>query len=132
MGCSFVADNKGSFLTFPTFILPVDDSSDCTISGQLEDSPTAYDFDSRLVGSIFNLHNQMRFRKQHHPISSKTLPKIKAIPPIETYPMITPAPPSSTDHLTNDIDLSTINEDAAHNKNNNDKKVVLDPFTSTL
>jgi len=26
MGCSFLADNSGSFLTFPTFVLPVDDS----------------------------------------------------------------------------------------------------------
>lgn len=32
-GCSFIADNNGSFLTFPQFILPVNDSSDCTIAG---------------------------------------------------------------------------------------------------
>jgi len=34
-----MADNSGTFLTFPTFILPVDDSSDCIISSQLIDHP---------------------------------------------------------------------------------------------
>jgi hypothetical protein len=33
IGCSFLADNTGSFLTFPNFFLTVNDSSDCTISG---------------------------------------------------------------------------------------------------
>ena len=33
-GCSFLSDNSGCFLTFPTFFLVVDDSSDCIIQGQ--------------------------------------------------------------------------------------------------
>jgi hypothetical protein len=30
-GCSFIADESGSFLTFPTFILDIDDSEDCVL-----------------------------------------------------------------------------------------------------
>ncbi len=50
-GCSFIADNTGIFLTFPTFFLPVDDSSDCIIPGSTLLSTSNLDFDSRLVGS---------------------------------------------------------------------------------
>ena len=30
-GCTFLADPSGCYLTFPTFLLPVDDSSDCLL-----------------------------------------------------------------------------------------------------
>jgi hypothetical protein len=31
-GCSFMANNKGCYLMFPTFSIPVDDSTDCLIA----------------------------------------------------------------------------------------------------
>jgi hypothetical protein len=37
---------------FPTFILLVDDSSDCTISGSVNSTFTTPNFDSQLVGSF--------------------------------------------------------------------------------
>jgi hypothetical protein len=70
-GCSFIADNKGSFLTFPTFILPVDDSSDCTIIGRACSS-TKDDFDSRITGSVAAVSNNTHFKHQHRPILPKT------------------------------------------------------------
>ena len=39
-GCSFIADNKGAYLVFPSFFISVDDSSDCLISSSLIDHPT--------------------------------------------------------------------------------------------
>jgi len=51
-GCSFLSDSSGCFLTFPTFFLPVDDSSDCIIKGQKLHKPIQPVFDSRLVGSV--------------------------------------------------------------------------------
>jgi hypothetical protein len=70
-GCSFIADNKGSFLTFPTFILPVDDSSDCTIIGRACSS-TKVDFDSRITGSVAAVSDNTRFKHQRRPILPKT------------------------------------------------------------
>jgi hypothetical protein len=60
-GCSFIADNSGSFLTFPNFILPVDDSSDCTIP---EHSCPHFDvdFDSRNTGSATAVIDNTRFK----------------------------------------------------------------------
>jgi hypothetical protein len=71
LGCSFLADNKGSFLTFPKFILPVDDSSDCTISGSLMDITTEAHFDSHLVGSICAVNDNTRFKQQRLPLPKK-------------------------------------------------------------
>lgn len=72
LGCSFLADNKGSFLTFPKFILPVDDSSYCTISGSLMDITTEAHFDSRLAGSICAVSDNTRFKQQCRPVSTAT------------------------------------------------------------
>ena len=38
-GCSFIADNKGAYLVFPSFFILVDDSSYCLISGFRIDHP---------------------------------------------------------------------------------------------
>jgi hypothetical protein len=65
-GCSFIADNTGSYLTFPTFILPVDDSSDCTISGRLCSSINV-EFDSCITGSAAAVSDNTRFRNNHRP-----------------------------------------------------------------
>jgi hypothetical protein len=73
VGCSFIAVNKGSFLTFPTFILPVDDCSDCTITGRACSSAKV-DFDSRIAGSVAAVSDNTRFNHQRRPILSKTLP----------------------------------------------------------
>jgi hypothetical protein len=48
-GCSFIADGSGCFLTYPKFVVEVNDEDDCTIDCQkVDDSIVDYDFDSRL------------------------------------------------------------------------------------
>jgi len=61
-GCSFLSDNSGCFLTFPTFFLPVDDSSDCIIKGNLVKTPSSPFFDSRLVGTVSAVSDNTRHR----------------------------------------------------------------------
>jgi hypothetical protein len=34
-GCSFLADNDGCYLTFPTFSITVDDSTDCLLAYEI-------------------------------------------------------------------------------------------------
>ena len=38
-GCSIVAGNMGAFLSFPHFIIPVDDSADCLVATRLLEHP---------------------------------------------------------------------------------------------
>lgn len=44
-GCAFIADNSGCFLTFPGFIVEVDDAEDCLVDFSLVHGPVLYDFD---------------------------------------------------------------------------------------
>jgi hypothetical protein len=74
-GCCFLADNSGSFLTFPQFFLPVDDSSDCTIAGKICSSNTTTHFDSSLAGCISAVSDNTRLRKNRCPIIPKNTPK---------------------------------------------------------
>jgi hypothetical protein len=77
LGCSFIADNHGSFLTFPFFILNVDDSSDCTILSSPSSDCDSTDFDSRLVGSISAVSDNTHFKDQCRPIGSTQIPRTK-------------------------------------------------------
>jgi len=67
-GCSFLSDNSGCFLTFPTFFLPVDDSSDCIIKGNLVKTPSSPIFDSRLVGMVSAVSDNTRHRSLCRPV----------------------------------------------------------------
>jgi hypothetical protein len=67
VGCSFLANNTGSFLTFPTFILNIEDSSDCTIPGHSSFSTQPH-FDSRQAGSIAAISDNTRFRNNRRPV----------------------------------------------------------------
>jgi hypothetical protein len=67
-GCSFLSDNSGCFLTFPTFFLPVDDSSDCIIKGTLVKTPSSPIFDSRLVGTVSAVSDNTRHRSLRRPV----------------------------------------------------------------
>jgi hypothetical protein len=67
IGCSLIADNDGSFLTFPKFILQVDNSSDCTISGTFCTNHDTIHFDSRIVGLVSNVSENTRFWHQRRP-----------------------------------------------------------------
>jgi len=66
-GCSFISDNSGCFLTFPTFFLPVDDSSDCIIKRNLVKTPSSPSFDSRLVGTVSAVSDNTRHRSLRRP-----------------------------------------------------------------
>jgi hypothetical protein len=41
-GCSFIADNKGCYMTFPTFSIEVDDSTDCLVAYEII-NPSGFD-----------------------------------------------------------------------------------------
>ena len=65
-GCSFLVNDTGCYLTFPKFFLPVDDTSDGTISG----SPsvmTSFDFDSQNVGLTCAFSENTWFCGHHRP-----------------------------------------------------------------
>jgi hypothetical protein len=92
-GCCFIADNSGSFLTFPHFILAVEDSSDCTITGHLSINRDI-DFDSRLVGTSSTVSDNTRFRKSRPGVSNPT-PSISN--PQDSLPtVVRPSPPTPT------------------------------------
>jgi hypothetical protein len=99
-GCSFVADNSGSFLTFPTFILPVDNSSDCTIPGH-SCPHFNVDFDSRNTGSATAVSDNTRFKHNRRPILSSTTsqkhPVGSDFPTPNTTPLKSTPSDSSTD-----------------------------------
>ncbi len=80
-GCNFLVDNQGSFLTFPQFVLPVDDSSDCTISGSIHTSYMIH-FDSRIAGSIAAVSDNTRFCNQRRPttLTRSSINKTVSIP----------------------------------------------------
>jgi hypothetical protein len=77
LGCSFIADNHGSYLTFPSFILNVDDSSDCTILSSPSPDCDFPDFDSRLFGSISAVSDNTHFKDHRRPIGIKQIPRTK-------------------------------------------------------
>ncbi len=58
----FIADNSGSFLTFPRFFLKVEDSSDCIIVNFHSTSSTSVNFDSRIVGQVSAVSDNTKFR----------------------------------------------------------------------
>jgi hypothetical protein len=76
-----LVDNQGSFLTFPQFVLPVDDSSDCTISGSIHTSYMIH-FDSRIAGSIAAVSDNTRFCNQRQPttLTRSSINKTVSIP----------------------------------------------------
>jgi len=88
-GCSFLADNTGSYLTFRTFILPVNDSSDCIIMGSSTHTSDIA-FDSRLSASVQAVSDNTQFRNKRRPI-------------------VTNKPPSTTD-TSSEVTTSAPNE----------------------
>lgn len=64
-----------SSLFFPSFILPVDDSSDCIVSSLFSSNHESPDFDSRLVGPISSVNDNTRLHQLHyHVVSSQSRP----------------------------------------------------------
>jgi hypothetical protein len=47
-GCSFIADHTGCFSTYPTFVIEVDDTDDCTIPCARISGDAKFEFDSRV------------------------------------------------------------------------------------
>jgi hypothetical protein len=52
LGCSFLADNSGCFLMFPSFTIEVNDSSDCIVSGGTADPSELVDFNAHVAGCV--------------------------------------------------------------------------------
>lgn len=70
-GCSFIADNDGAFLSFPTFFITVDDSVDCVITGKVASPDAIISFDNRLAGKVSNVtDNTCHCSKRRPPVAS--------------------------------------------------------------
>jgi hypothetical protein len=110
-GCSFLSDNSGCFLTFPTFFLVVDDSSDCIIQGQRPTTTTNPDFDSRLVGSVSAVSDNTRHCSSRRPISSAPISIGKAKPTSTLPNQPSSLPVSSTQVHETSTSLPIIPED---------------------
>lgn len=70
-GCSFLSNNSGCFLTFPTFFLQVDDSSDCITQGHLATPTSTTIFYSRLVGVVSAISDNTRHRLLYRPVLTR-------------------------------------------------------------
>jgi hypothetical protein len=113
-GCSFIADNKGSFLTLPHFVLAVNDSSNCTISGCSGVHRTV-DFDSCLVGTAVAVSDNTHFRQTRWPPTvslpvsrTKVATTISLAPAHGIVPSTTDLPPTPS------LDLHPSIEDDNH------------------
>jgi hypothetical protein len=71
LGCSFLADNAGCFISFPTFFLPIDDSTNCIISGFFSPLDATPDFDGRLHPSASAVSDNTHHKASRRPVVSK-------------------------------------------------------------
>jgi hypothetical protein len=103
-GCSFLADNSGCFLTYPTFTVKINDSNDCTIPcRRIQNVPHTFDFDSRRYltdhsskAAVAKCH-QLAFRAmQRSRLVAATAPK--GTPPLKQYQPLTDEYPSVPVH----------------------------------
>ena len=120
-GCSFVADNTGAFLTFPEFIIKVDDSVDCFIKGSpASDSDTIY-FDGRSAGLISAVSEGTRHRaKRRAPVAIKRKLACPDLEPV-VFPVVSGI--ISNPDVTNNLDdlvpeLCNIHRDDASDDEN--------------
>ena len=67
LGCSFIADNTGCYLTFPSFTIEVDNQTDCTVMGQVGDTSHQIHFDAHQIGCVSVVSDNTRFRALRHP-----------------------------------------------------------------
>jgi hypothetical protein len=60
--CSFIADNDGIFLTFPDFILDVNDHHDCLVSCSCALSSNTVAFHEQSAGKVSAVSDNTRHR----------------------------------------------------------------------
>ncbi len=106
-GCAFHADNKGMILAFPTFILPVDTSSDCVVKGIVPSSSDTIYFDQCSLGNAMAVSDNTRYRASRRgavpspvdnchvspdtsPVSASTYRSSKCDPICVTVPLMIP------------------------------------------
>ena len=71
LGCSFIANNKGIYLSFPSFVLTVDDSKDCLLKCCRASSVDTVSFHERLAGKVSAVSDNTRHRHRRRGIVSK-------------------------------------------------------------
>ena len=67
IGCSFIADNEGCYLTFPSFTIEVNDRTDCTVVGSIATKADEIHFDANLAGRVSAVSDNTRFRDRRRP-----------------------------------------------------------------
>lgn len=97
-GCSFVADESGRFLTFPDFIVEVDDSKDCLVDFSPVPSPTVYAYNELAGGSKPEMHPHLPFssgigraRLMHRPRPTYNLMSLRKEPLPDEATLLRPA-----------------------------------------
>ena len=71
LGCSFLSDNDGCFIFFPSFFPPIDHSTNCTISGFFSPLDATTDFDGRVHSSASAVSDNTCPKASHRPVVSK-------------------------------------------------------------
>jgi len=122
-GCGFHADNKGTLLAFPTFILPVDLSYDCVLKGSFPSSMDTVHFDERSVGNISAVSDNTRNRSKRRGCLSPPVAHCQVTQPNDSpvspsvapsiAPLVAQAPISSPSPLVSSepVLVEDVNED---------------------
>jgi hypothetical protein len=80
LGCSFVADNKGVYLSFPDFILDVDDRQDCLVKCSKASANDYISFHERHAGKVSAVSDNTRNRRSRRGIISSSPPTMGGTP----------------------------------------------------
>jgi len=89
LGCSFLADNNGMYLSFPDFFLPVDDRQDCLIHCSKATLNDHVSFHERHAGKVSAVSDNTRNRKSRRGIvSSSPLPMGGVAPVTENCQLV--------------------------------------------
>ena len=68
--CSFIANNTGCYLTFPDFVIEVDDSVGCIVEFTLALTVAHFDFDGHIVAAVSNFDPVSTYLRHANKVTS--------------------------------------------------------------
>ena len=80
LGCTFIADNKGDYLTFPEIVLDVDDSVDCLIQCSEASPMDRIHFYERSAGKVSAVSDNTRNRHKRRPVVGSSPSTVSSSP----------------------------------------------------